>query len=117
MKIQVNAVASYKGHNVGNNGQIRLKMAMGYDEIVNAIELLQFLGNNIDVKTRLQGDVKGSKIGSFTLHHVAIDHDGESTITLLSMTDYVEIQNINDLIQQKFKVRFEADIENEEEDD
>lgn len=60
-------------------------------------------------------------LGTFRVKEIKVDHDGEGMITVNSMSDFVEMDNLNKLIVaqkgEEAKVSFTADIELEDEDD
>jgi hypothetical protein len=63
-------------------------------------------------------DEKPMKLGSFRVREVKIDHDGEGGLKFNSMSDYVDIDNLNKLVGTEFfTVMFTADVEVEEEEE
>lgn len=115
--VTVKMFANYNGHNVRQNGSINLTFKCDYGELSNSIQLLQLLNNDINVIAKVASENKPFKIGSFRLKGVTIDDDGESKITFNSITDYVEIDNINKLItNETFKLKCVAEVEIESDD-
>jgi hypothetical protein len=118
--IKVKEIMSYGGHNIKANGNVNLGLNASYSELVNSVKLLQMLNNDVIVKVK-KPDTKVFKIGMFRVQKVQFDSDGESRITLNSITDYVEIGKLNDLVKgsdeiKEFVVLFAAEIEEENED-
>lgn len=114
MRLTVQSVATYKGHSLRENGNVDLTLKFRYDELVKTIQLMQMLNNDVVISAKLP-DVKGLKLGMFRIKHISIDDDGESVVKLNSLNDYVEVDNLNNLVtKEAFKVRFEAEIESEQ---
>lgn len=115
--VTVKTFAYYNGHNVKPNGSINLTFKCEYSELSNSVQMLQMLNNDITVVAKIASESKPIKIGSFRLKGVTIEDDGESKITFNSITDYVEIDNINKLISNEaFKLRCDAEVETETEE-
>lgn len=113
-KVQVKTVANYGGHAIKPNGNVDLKLKCEYSELTGSVQMLQMLNNDITVLCKLPSS-KPLKIGVFRLKNMNIDHDGQSVVTLNSQVDFVEVDNITQLItDEKFQLRMEAEIENEE---
>lgn len=114
----VKLVGRYNGHSVKSNGSVDLSLKADYSELANAVQLLQMLSNDVKISVKMPDDKSPMKIGSFRIKQVAIDHDGEARLSFNSITDYVETDNINRMVTSElFKVRCEADIEVEEDDE
>lgn len=118
-KINVKTNAEYGGHKLSPNGSVNLTLKFGYSELVDVVKSLQMLNNDISVKVKIAGK-KPMKLGMFRLHNLRVDHDGESAITFNGISDYVELDNLNNLPlntedEKIFNVMFEAEIEEEEE--
>ena len=115
-KVSVMAVANYKGHSLSDNGSVNLSFKFKYDQLVNVIQTIQMLSNDINVSARIAGDAP-LKLGMFRLKSISIDDDGESVIKLNGLNDYVEVDNLNNLVTKDlFKVKFVAEIEEEDDD-
>ena len=116
-KIEVKAVASYKGHTIKENGNITLSLKLRYDELVNTIQMMQLLNNDVNLMVKLP-EAKAMKIGSFRINGFSIDGDGESSVKLVSMIDFVEMDNINNMVTKDvFNIRMLSDVEEEDEDE
>ena len=114
MKISVVEMVGYKGHSISANGSVNLTLKAMYSELTKSVELLQMLNNDVTIKAK-KGAEKAKKLGIFRIKSITFDGDGESVIKLNSIVDYVEIDNINDIVGgDEFKVLFSADIEDEE---
>lgn len=119
MNVKVDEVMSYKGHSLSANGNVNFSLKAEYSELVNTIKVMQMLNCDIVVKVKGHG-IKPMKLGMFRLKQIVVDGDGESVIKLSSINDFVEMDNLNILPLQndecnKFIVRFEAEIEEEDE--
>lgn len=120
VKVEVKAVAEYAGHNITANGSIDLNVKCNYGELTNYIQLVQMLNNDIKVGIKIE-DRKPFTIGTFRLKQLRIDHDGMANIKLNSITDFVEVGRVNELIGAGlFKIMFKAEVmleSNEEEEE
>jgi len=113
-KVSIKEIASYKGHSVKANGNIDITFSAMYGEITNSMQVLQMLNNDVKIAVKLAGE-KPLKLGSFSVKSVMFDNDGESILKFTSLTDYVEMENLNAIVsQENFQIRFEAEIELEE---
>jgi hypothetical protein len=116
-KVKVKLVAKYAGHSVKANGNVDIGLTCRYDELVNYIQLVQCLNVDTTITVKLP-DEKPMKLGSFRVREVKIDHDGEGGLKFNSMSDYVDIDNLNKLVGTEFfTVMFTADVEVEEEEE
>lgn len=115
MKKEIKSVCVYCGHSIKQSGAIDLKLKSKYEDLVNSVQLLQMLNNDVSVLVKLPDQKKEFSLGSFRLNKLSVDHDGESLIVLNSTNEFVEIDNINDIVtQEPFRVTFKAEIEEEE---
>lgn len=113
--IVVTAVMQYNGHTAGANGNIDLNLIGDYSELTNMIQVLQMLSNDVSVKIKMFEE-KPFKLGVFRVKTLNVAGDGESKLKLNSMSDFVEVDNMNRLItKERFTVRFEANVEIEDE--
>jgi len=117
-KVLVESVASYNSHRVAKNGNVNLMIEIDYSEQVNVVYLLQLQNCNIDIKVKkVNEDLM--ELGNFTLNNINIDQNGHTKIKLNSLSDYVELNNLNKLLadnkeKQVFNVYFSADVDTEE---
>lgn len=117
MKVTVKSVATYKGHSLKENGNVDLTLKFRYDELVKTIQLTQMLNNDVKVIARLPGE-QPIGLGMFRIKSIGIDGDGETTLKLNSLNDFVEVDNLNGLVtKEAFQVKFAADIESEDGND
>ena len=118
-KIDFKVVAKYNGHQVKPSGAVDLNLVCEYGEMRNTIQLLQLLSNDIKLSVKKPSE-KPFKIGTFRLQALNYDHDGQAKIRFNSMTDFVEVDELNRLIpdekEDRFVVRFAAEVELEEGD-
>ena len=116
-KVSIKEIVSYKGHSVKANGNMDVTFTAMYGEITNSMKVLQLLNNDVKIAVRLAGE-KPMKLGSFSVKSVMFDNDGESVLKFSSLTEFVEMENLNSIVsQENFQIRFEADIELEGEDE
>lgn len=120
-RIEVKEIVKYAGHNLSANGSVNLTLKARYSELSNSIMLMQMLNNDVTIKAKVAGQ-KPMKLGVFRIKEVKIDGDGESVIKFNSLSDYVEMNNLNilplnDSDSQEFVVKMDAEIEEEEADE
>lgn len=117
MKIKAMAVAQYKGHSLNENGSVNLSLKFKYDQLVNVIQLTQMFSNDIKIAVQMP-DENPLKLGMFRLKSINIDGDGESTVKFNGLNDFIEVDNLNNIVTKDlFKVRFVADVEVEDDVD
>lgn len=115
MQVKVTGVAQYKGHSLNENGSVNLSLKFKYDQLVNVVQLTQLFSNDIVVKVKMP-DVKPIKLGMFRLKSISFDHDGEGAVKLNGLNDYIEVDNLNQIVTTElFQIQFLADVEMEEE--
>lgn len=115
MQVSIKEIVSYKGHSVKANGNIDITFSAMFDQLTNSINLLQLLNSDTKIIAKLAG-AKPISLGVFTLKSLNINANGESTIKFVSLTDYVEIDNLNEIIaQENFQVKMEGKVETEDE--
>jgi hypothetical protein len=119
MQIKVKELMSYGGHSLKANGSVDLTLKAQYSQCANTIKLLQMLNNDVKIQVKKSG--KPFKIGMFRIKEVKFDGDGESTVKFNTLSDFAEVDEMNNLIQatadepKEFNVLFVAeDIELEE---
>lgn len=118
---KVKEVVTYGGHSLKASGSVDLTLKAGYSELTNSIKLMQMLNNDVSIKAKVPGD-KPMKLGQFRIKQIIIDGDGESVLKFNSLSDYIEMDNLNMLPlntddNKEFVVLMEADIEEEDESD
>lgn len=117
MKVKVIAVAQYKGHSLSENGSVNLSLKFKYDQLVNVIQLTQMFSNDVNVAVKIP-EVGSFKLGMFRIKSINIDGDGESIVKLNGLNDYIEVDNLNNIVTKElFQARFVADIESEDNDE
>nr|DAV95848.1 MAG TPA: hypothetical protein [Caudoviricetes sp.] len=117
MNIKVKEVVKYNGHNMAANGSVNLALKASYSELTNSIMLTQMLNNDVHIGAKLPGK-KPIDLGTFRIKQISIDGDGESTLKFNSLSDFVEMDNLNQLPLasddvKEFVVLFKANIEKE----
>lgn len=118
MNIKVKQIVSYNGHSISANGTVNLNLKAQYSQLTKSIQLMQMLNNDISIKAKVSGKI--IKLGDyFRIKQITIDGDGESKIKLNSLSEYVEVDNLNSLPLQsddskEFNIMYDTDCEEEE---
>ena len=117
MKLKVIEVVTYGGHNVSANGSVNLTLKASYSELVNSVALLQMLNCDVNVKAKMP-DKKPIPLGMFRIKDVDIHGDGCSVIKLNGLSDFIEMDNLNNLLiadteTKEFKMLAVAEAEEE----
>ncbi len=116
MKVKVKSFVKYKGHNVKQNGTVLLTLSAMYGEIENSIKTLQMLNNDVKITARIAK--QNVELGVFRIKNILFDGDGESVLKFETLTDFIEMDNINKIIiSDEFKILMEADVELENGED
>ena len=120
MQIKVKQLVEYNGHGLRANGSVDLNFKVKYSNLVNTIQLMQLLNNDITIKAKVSNKV--TRLGIFRIKNVVIDGDGESKIKLIGLSDYIEMDELNNLPlsnedSKEFYVMYEADVEEETEEE
>lgn len=117
MELAVKSVATYKGHSLKENGNVDLTLKFKYDSLVKTIQFCQMLNNDVKIVAKLPG-ARPLALGMFRIKNINIDGDGESTLKLNSLNDFVEVDNLNNLVtKEEFQVKLTADVESEDDED
>ena len=116
MNIKAKQIVSYNGHSISANGTVNLNLKAQYSQLTKSIQLMQMLNNDISIKAKVSGKV--IKLGIFRIKQIQIDGDGESKIKFNSLSEYVEVDNLNSLPLQsddskEFNIMYETDVEEE----
>lgn len=118
MQVKVKQLVEYNGHGLRANGSVDLNFKAKYSNLVNTIQLMQLLNNDITIKARV--GKRTSTLGIFRIKNIVIDGDGESKMKFVGLSDYIEMDELNNLPLSKedaseFYVMYEADVEEETE--
>lgn len=122
MIIKIDQVVKYGGHSLAASGSVNLTFKAMYSELTETIQLHQMLNNDVIVKAKVPGIQGVIKLGMFRISGLNTAGDGCSTIKLNGLNTYVEMDNLNLLPTKQdgddnlFRVRYEAEIEEEDED-
>lgn len=121
INIKVKQVVKYGGHSLSSNGSVNFTLKAQYSELQNTIKLMQILNDDITVKAKIPGK-KPTKIGLFRIKQLVIDGDGESSIKLNGLNDYIEMDKLNELPlnsdeNKEFVVLYDAQVEMEDEEE
>ena len=116
MNLKAKQIVSYNGHSISANGTVNLNLKAQYSQLTKSIQLMQMLNNDISIKAKVSGKV--IKLGVFRIKQIQIDGDGESKIKFNSLSEYVEVDNLNSLPLQsddskEFNIMYETDVEEE----
>ena len=119
-EIKVKQLVMYDGHNLKANGSVNLKLKARYSELTNTIQLMQLLNNDVEIVAKLP-DKKAMNLGLFRIQQIVIDGDGESVLKFNGISDYIEMDNLNQLPLnsddiKEFKVMFKSQVEIEKEE-
>ena len=117
MNVKVKEIVKYNGHSLSANGSVNLSFKAMYGELTNTIKLMQMLNNDVIIQAKV-GKNK-LKLGMFRIKDIRIGGDGGSTIKFNGLSDYVEMDNLNELPlrdseSQEFPVLMSAEVEEEE---
>lgn len=112
--VEVKVIGKYNGHSVKANQSVDLGIKAGYDQLSQAVQLLQLLNNDVTILAKVP-DSKPFKLGTFRVQAVNVSHDGESAIKFNSMADFTEVDNFSKLIGSELVVlKVSADVEIED---
>jgi hypothetical protein len=116
MNLKAKQIVSYNGHSISANGTVNLNLKAQYSQLTKSIQLMQMLNNDISIKAKVSGKI--IKLGIFRIKQIQIDGDGESKIKFNSLSEYVEVDNLNSLPLQsddskEFNILYETDVEEE----
>lgn len=86
--------------NISSSKVITLNVVMGYDEVITSIQLLQGLNSDITVFAKI-GVGKPKSLGMFTVNGINFDRDGNAKVSLKSMVNNVELENITEVVSME----------------
>lgn len=113
-EMKVRGISTFKSLNISGNKVVTLKFKMRYDEIVTSVQLLQGLNCDITVLAKIGGS-KPKSLGLFTVGGINFDKDGNAEVTLKSLTQNVELNNITELVEEELiQLMFRTIIELED---
>lgn len=91
---------------------VTLKLKFDPEEIVNSVKLLQGLNTDMSVLMKEVGASKAYNAGIFTIDRSSINRDGCTVVTLKSLLDAINYENIGMfLTKSRIMVMFKAVIE------
>lgn len=94
-ELKVKQVVKYGGHTLQANGGVKLTLVAQYSQLGATLELTPMLNEDIEILARATHNAKPLRLGSFRIKQLVIDGDGESKLKFDSMTDFVEVDNLN----------------------
>lgn len=120
-QVKTRVEARYTSHNMKANKSVDLTFKCPYVELKNYIQTIQMLNENVEVVVKIGKD-KPIKLGTFTINGLNIDRDGEGTLKLNSLIDFVNASAINELPARndeplKIMLKCEIDLSDGEEDE
>ena len=120
MKLKVMEVMKYGGPSLSANGMVNVTFTAMYSELAKSLQLMQLLNEDVTVAAKLPSE-KPMPLGTFRVHQLIVDDDGESKVKLRGMSEFVETDSLNSLPLRnsdvpEFQVMFKADIESVEGD-
>lgn len=121
MIVKVAEVVSYGGHSLSANGSVNLTLKAGYSELSKSIMMTQMLNCDVRMKAKLT-DGKTMPLGMFRVKGIDIHGDGCSVLKFNGLSDFVEMDNLNnlplaDMDIKDFKILAMAEIEEEGNED
>lgn len=123
MKVKVVEVVSYGGHSISANGSVNVTFKAGYSELSKSVMMLQTLNCDVTLKARCPNHKGTMELGMFRLKDVNVHHDGCSVLKFNGLADYIELDNLNNLLLtvdnndvDTFLINASAEIEEEEEE-
>lgn len=119
-KIKIKEVVKYDSHSVKSTGVVSLKLTAMYDELVNSLQVAQFLNNNVIIKYKDPNAEKPELLGVFMVSGINVKADGSSVLSFNSINTAVELDNLNNLVNiegNQFKILMMADVEVEDEEE
>lgn len=120
--VEVEQVVTSGGYSINANGVAHITFKSKYGELVNTVNMLQFLNNDIDVTAFVPGE-KPSKVARFMrIKNISVDGDGEQTVKLQGVSEFIDIEELSKLPFKnaeipEFKVQFASNIEIENSDE
>lgn len=116
VKFVVNAVGQYHAFNIKNNKGVDLSFKFSYDERINILKTITFVGQNVEIQAK-KGAGKPVKLGMYNFQELKMDRDGETTLKFTSEVDYVYTENVNEIVgkDELLKIHMVANIIMEEE--
>lgn len=114
-KIDKRGVATFKGINITQNKVVTLKFCLRYDEIGTSVGILPLHNTDVTVYAKIP-DRKAFNLGFFTVDSINFDRDRNSVVTLKSLVQNVNIEEIcevidSDMIQLRFLAVLEIEAD------
>lgn len=110
MQKKVIAVAQYNGHAAKPTGGVSLSFKFGYAQLINVIQLNQFISNDVDVTIK-QANKEPIGLGTYRVENISTNKNGDSVLKLNSLLQFVELDNVNKIISEELiNVRFMSTI-------
>lgn len=115
--IGITAIGLYDGHVVKKNKLVVLKFKFSYDERINMIKAIAFVGQNVKIIAKI-GSEKAKPLGIYNFQELKIDRDGQAMVTFSTELEYVENENLSEIVgDELLKIRMSADVIVEDNED
>lgn len=110
-ELKQKGIVSFNGLAISSKQIITLKIKLKYDELLTSVNLLSGLNTDITVHAKI-GVNKPSNLGIFVIGGINTDKDGNTSITLKSLLQNVNLDNICEFIDaEKVQMQFKAILE------
>jgi hypothetical protein len=118
--VKLKTEGKYVDHSIKANKAVTLQFKMPYSELTNYVQSIQMLNENVKVAVKIGADKKPLQLGTFMVHNLNIDRDGEGKIKFNAMLDHCDANAINDLAlrnDEPLHVLLKAEIDIEDDED
>ena len=114
--MKLKSITKIQSFSIDGKKVATMKLKFSFTEIITATNLLAGLNMDVGVLARLSSGEQFS-LGVFKNMGTTFDKDGNSVVTLKSMTENINVDKIAKLLngdEEAFQVMFKAVIQNEE---
>lgn len=118
--VKLKSEGKYVDHSVKANKALTLQFKMPYAELTNYIQSIQMLNENVTVAVKIGADKKPLILGTFMVHNLNIDRDGEGKIKFNSLLEHINANHVNTLAERNdepLHILLKADIDVDDDDD
>ena len=109
--------AIYSGHTIRKNFDIELKLLFVDTQMPNALQFVAGIGKQIILKAIINKEQL--YLGTFNVNRISVDKNGNTSISFMSNSDYVNLVNVEKLmVEEEIRIAgkvTEANIGKEEE--
>jgi hypothetical protein len=117
--VKIKFEGQYINHDVKANKAVNVQFKMPYSELSQYIQTIQMLNENVTAAVKIGADKKPILLGTYMVHNINVDRDGEGKIKFNSQLDAVDANALNDLAMRNdepLMVMLKANIDVEEND-